>query len=106
RTRHWRSLPSAKVPGLLHIELDLPDQSIEIFEFPFGPEILDKAHFDILAVNVVVKVEQINFEHALGFVGAHCWSIAEIDHARIDGSIQSGLREIDPVWGKLLAVSA
>src|SRR5206468_9056118 len=91
---------------LLHVELDLPCQCIKIFEFLFRPEIADKTHFEILAINFVVKIKQMDFEHPLGFAAAHCRAVPEVHHARIDYSVQYGLREIDPIGGKLLTMSA
>src|SRR5437762_10823102 len=96
----------AKFTGLVYVEFNLPDQRIHIFELLFGPEIPDKTHFDVLAVDIAIKIEQMNFEHALGFTSAHSGAVAEIYHARIDASFQHGLREINPVWRKLLAMSA
>src|SRR5437762_1503583 len=50
------------------------------------PEIPDKTHFEVQAVDIAIKIEQMNFEHALGFTSAHSWAVAEIYHARIDAS--------------------
>ena len=33
-------------------------------------QIFHEAHFDILAVNVAIEIEQIDFENALGFSDA------------------------------------
>src|SRR5215510_7665375 len=41
---------------LLHIALDLPDQRINAFEFLFGPEITEEAHFQIFAVNPSLEI--------------------------------------------------
>src|SRR6266536_1355697 len=95
----------AKFTGLVYVEFNLPDQRIHIFELLFRSEITDKTHFEVFAIDISIKVEQMNFEHALGFTSAHSWAVAKIYHAGIDASFQCGLREINPIWRKLLAVS-
>src|SRR5881398_3836363 len=47
----------------------------------------------------------MNFQHAV-FLAAHGWTIAYIQNARIDDSIEHGLGEIHSIWRELLIVRA
>src|SRR5436190_7070391 len=95
-----------KLARLLHIKLNLADESIDVFEFLFRSEITDKTHFQILAVNVAVEIEQMNFENSLGLAATHGWTITEINHAGIERSIERSFGKVNPVGWELFAVSA
>src|SRR5260370_30391625 len=66
-----------------HIEIDLLRQRLHAVELSFRSEIPHESHFDIFAINVAIKVEQINFQHALRFSASNGWSITKIDDAVI-----------------------
>src|SRR5439155_20567658 len=89
------SLFRRQLARLLHIAFDLVHERIDIFEFLLWPEIANEAQLKILAVNIAVEVEQMNFQNALGFAAAHRWPITKVHDTRVSNSLQSRFGEID-----------
>ncbi len=56
---------------MLDIGLDLLPEGIHAIELSLGPQILDEADIHILTVNFSIKIEQVNFECALGPVATN-----------------------------------
>ena len=96
----------AKFACLLHVRIDLSDERLEIVELSFRPKIAHEANFNVLAVDIAIEVEQINFQHALRPSIAHGWPVTEIDDPMVQDSLNPCLGEINAVWWKLLAVRA
>src|SRR5262249_39465480 len=83
---------------------DLPGKCINVLEFLLRPEITDEAQLEIFAVNVAIKIEEVNFEDAVRSAAAHRRPITEIYHAGIDNTIEFCFGEINAVRRKLLAM--
>src|SRR5205814_955494 len=91
---------------LLHITLDLPDESVNVLEFLLRPEITDETQLEVFAVNVAIEIEEVNLENALRSATAHRRPKTEIHHAWIYNTIERCFGEINAVRRKLLAVGA
>jgi len=83
----------AEIEELLRaIELDLPNQRFQAVELSFRSEIAHKADFNIFAINIAIEIEQVNFQHALGFSAADRGPITEIDDPVMQDSVDPRFR--------------
>ena len=48
-----------------HVSRDLRGERFEILEFLFRPEIAQESHFDFFTVDVLVQIEEVQFEQPL-----------------------------------------
>jgi len=77
------ALDGTKFARLPDIGIDLSDKRIDTLEFPFRSKILDEPKFDVFAIDVAIKIEEMNFQDTLVFFSAYGRSIAQIDHAMV-----------------------
>ncbi len=61
------ALRSAKFTRFLYVSRDLLSECLNTFKFFLWPEKLHEFNFDIGPVNVAMEIEEMNFNHALGF---------------------------------------
>jgi len=61
------------------IEFDLVHQRLQAVELSFWPQVAHESDLDVFAINVAIKVEQVNFQYAFGFAAANRWAIPKID---------------------------
>ena len=81
-----------KFTHLLHIEFNLPDQCLHAIKLLLWPEIAREANFNVFTIDVVIEIEQINLEYALGFSATDRWPVTEIDNAVIQDSVYPRFR--------------
>jgi len=68
---------------LFHVLPDLLNQRVQVLKFLFRTKKFQEANFDIVAINVAIEIEQVDFEHALGFAAAHGRANAKVNYASI-----------------------
>src|SRR5438034_10067036 len=62
-----QGLYGAKLARFFDLSRDLLPEGLDTFKFFLRPEKLHEFDFDIGAVNVAMEIEEMNFNHALGF---------------------------------------
>jgi hypothetical protein len=96
----------AQFARLLYIGGNLFPKRLDAFEFFLRPEELHEFDFDISAINVAMEIEEMNFDHALGFFAGNSGPESDIDDTVMQHAFQPGFNEVNAVWGKLFAVRA
>ena len=56
------------------------NERVQIFKFLFRSKKFYEANFDIVPINIAIEIEQVNFEHTLGFAAAHGRANAKVDY--------------------------
>src|SRR5205807_5055057 len=79
---------------------------VQVLKFLFRTKEFQEVDFDIVAVNVAIEIEQINFENALGLSTTDSWPNAKIDYATIQFAVDPRFRGINAVRRELFAVRA
>lgn len=69
----------AQFARLLYIGGNLFPERLDAFEFFLRPEELHEFDFDISAINVAMEIEQMNFDHTLGFFAGNSGPESNID---------------------------
>lgn len=81
RAGRLQILRCTKFPRLPDIDLYLSNERIHVLEFLFRPEISNKTDFEVFAVDVLIEIQQMNFENAFRLATAHRRPKPEINHA-------------------------
>ena len=82
------------------------NQRVQVLKFLFRTKEFQEVDFDIVAVDVTIEIEQINFENALVLSTADSWPNAKIDYATIQFAVDPRFRGINTVRRELFAVRA
>ena len=86
--------------------VDLSRECLHAFELSFRPKVSEETYLDILAVDILVEIEQMNFERSLRLAAADRRPKAKIDHAMMLHSLDPGFGEVDSIGRKLFAMRA
>src|SRR5204863_6095487 len=76
-----QGLYGAKLARFFDVSRDLLPEGLHTFKFFLRPEKLHEFDFDIGAVNVAMGIEEMNFNHALGFFARNSRPASDIHDA-------------------------
>jgi len=93
-------------PGLGDILGDPGFQRVQRAEFLLGAQAGAEGDFDVLAVDVLVEIEEVEFQDALAGGGANGGADAEVDDAFERAASPEGGHGVHAVGGELLVVCA
>jgi hypothetical protein len=89
-----------EVTGLLEVGLDLEAEGFEGGEFSFTAEELEGLDFEVGAVDILLKVEDMGFEAEGGCGLVEGGADAEVKDSGVGFVIEDGVGGVDAEWGE------
>lgn len=92
--------------GSLGVPCDLRPEFIKAGELFFGAQIVEKANFNVLSVDISIKVEKMQLQEAFSGLIAEGGAHSDVGNSAELGLVVPCLHSIDTIWRKLLIVGS
>ena len=92
--------------GSFGVPCDLRPELIEAGEFFFGAQIVEKANFNVLSVDISIKIEKMQLQEAFSGLIAEGGAYSDVGNSAELGLVVPCFHSIDAIWRKLLIVGS